>query len=96
MPPPMIVMPAASIFARSARVASGGSVRGTWTSLNVIRVTPSVFAIVERLIERELAHRVRRHAQLQSAGRGRRQARPYRRRRQRPSVVQAAAAAAVP
>src|SRR5258706_4322902 len=45
VPPPMIVMPAASIFARIARVASGGSVRGTWTSLNVMRVTPSVLAI---------------------------------------------------
>jgi hypothetical protein len=32
VPPPMIVMPAASIFARMARVASGVSVRGTCTS----------------------------------------------------------------
>ena len=45
VPPPMIVMPAASIFARSARVASGGSVRGMWTSLNVMCVTPSFLAI---------------------------------------------------
>ena len=45
MPPPMIVMPAASIFARNARVASGGSVRGMWTSLNVMCFTPSVFAM---------------------------------------------------
>ena len=45
VPPPMIVMPAASIFARSARVVSGGSVRGMWTSLNVMCVTPSVLAM---------------------------------------------------
>ena len=45
VPPPMIVMPAASIFARSARVVSGGSVRGMWTSLNVMYLTPSVFAM---------------------------------------------------
>ena len=45
VPPPMIVIPAASIFARSARVASGGSVRGMWTSLNVMCLTPSFLAI---------------------------------------------------
>ena len=45
VPPPMIVMPAASIFARSARVASGGSVRGMWTSLNVMYWMPSALAI---------------------------------------------------
>ncbi len=41
----MIVMPAASIFARSARVVSGGSVRGMWTSLNVMYWMPSALAI---------------------------------------------------
>ena len=45
VPPPMIVMPAASIFARSARVVSGGSVRGRWTSLNVMCVMPSALAM---------------------------------------------------
>ena len=45
VPPPAMVMPAASIFARRALVTSGGSVRGMWTSLNVMLVTPSVFAM---------------------------------------------------
>src|SRR5678815_5099556 len=45
VPPPMIVIPAASILARSARVASGGSVRGTCTSVNVMCRTPSALAI---------------------------------------------------
>src|SRR5436189_4966173 len=40
-----MVMPAASMRARRARVVSGGSVRGTWTGLNVMCVTPSVFAM---------------------------------------------------
>ena len=41
----MIVMPAASIFRRLAAIVSGGSVRGRWTSLNVMYLTPIVFAI---------------------------------------------------
>ncbi len=41
----MIVMPALRILSVSVRVIAGGSVRGMWTSLNVICVTPSVSAI---------------------------------------------------
>ena len=69
VPPPMIVMPAASIFARRARVVSGGSVRGRCTSLNVMCVMPRALRHVERLIERELPARIGRDAELRCGDR---------------------------
>ena len=45
VPPPMIVKPAASVFARAALMASGGSVRARCTSLKLMYLTSHALAI---------------------------------------------------
>ena len=66
VPPPMIVMPAASIFARRARVVSG------WIGARQVDVLErhvrdaERLGHVERLIERELPARIGRDAELRA------------------------------